>query len=372
MRIPKPQHESGIAMIIVMLVIVVLSVLAGGFAYSMKVETKLARNTSWESDMEWLGRSGVELGKYALAMQLTLPPPESMYTGLNQFWAGAPPNPTNEVFFGMSLKDVPLGAGKFTVSIVDMERKFNLSAITEANPIFLDRALKLIGADSADIPVVIDSYLDWIDNDKGKTHLDGAETDDYLNSASPYCAKNGPVDDIRELLLIKGMTPQIFWGTARVGEAIEVRSKSPLRRAMSPYLQSLPQNQSSGVGLVDLFTPISGQQQININTASAEVLQLIEGVDVGMAQAIVQARNGPDGQPSTEDDIPFINIRDALSAIPEVDPAIAGVLQRFCAVHSRVFEITVDAEIGNYKRRFVALVNRANRTDVQTLYFTWK
>src|SRR3954464_15310291 len=134
MRIPPPRHDRGIAMIIVMLVIVVLSVLAGGFAYSMKVETKLARNTSWESDMEWLGRSGVELGKYALAMQLTLPPPESMYTGLNQFWAGAPPSPTNEVFFGMSLKDVQLGDGKFTVSIVDMERKFNLSAVTEANP----------------------------------------------------------------------------------------------------------------------------------------------------------------------------------------------------------------------------------------------
>ena len=34
--------------------------------------------------------------------------------------------------------------------------------------------------------------------------------------------------------------------------------------------------------------------------------------------------------------------------------------------------ITVDAEIGNYKRRFVALVNRANRSQVDTLYFTWK
>ena len=75
MRIQKPRKDRGIAMVIVMLVIIVLSVLAAGFAYSMKVETKLARNTTWESDMEWLGRSGVELGKYALGMQLSLPPP---------------------------------------------------------------------------------------------------------------------------------------------------------------------------------------------------------------------------------------------------------------------------------------------------------
>ena len=40
-------------MIIVMLVIVVLSVLAGGFAYTMKVETRLAANNAYESDMEW-------------------------------------------------------------------------------------------------------------------------------------------------------------------------------------------------------------------------------------------------------------------------------------------------------------------------------
>ena len=64
MVILTPRKDRGIAIIIVMIVIVVLSVLAGGFAYTMKVETKLARNSSYESDMEFLGRSGVELGRY--------------------------------------------------------------------------------------------------------------------------------------------------------------------------------------------------------------------------------------------------------------------------------------------------------------------
>ena len=68
-----PGGVSGIAMIIVMLVIVVLSVLAGGFAYTMKVETRLAANNAYESDMEWLGRSGVELARYAIREGLTVP-----------------------------------------------------------------------------------------------------------------------------------------------------------------------------------------------------------------------------------------------------------------------------------------------------------
>ena len=67
------QPARGIAMIIVMVVILVLAGLAGGFVYSMKVETQLARNNSFESDFQWLGRSGVELARYVLAMELQTP-----------------------------------------------------------------------------------------------------------------------------------------------------------------------------------------------------------------------------------------------------------------------------------------------------------
>src|ERR1051325_2639102 len=256
-----PRKNRGIALIIVMMVILVLAVLAGGFAYSMKVETRLARNTAWESDMEWLGRSGVELGKYCLAMHLASPAPENLYSGLNQLWAGGPPNPTNEVLAGINLKDDELGPGKFTVTIQDLERKFNLSAITEANPLILERALTLVGADSSDIPTIIDSYFDWVDADN-KTHLAGAESADYLRMPAPYYAKNGPVDDIRELLLIKGMNEQIFWGTTRVGPALDSSGRpSRMKRPMSPYLESLPQMPTSGVGLYDLFVPFHGAGQ---------------------------------------------------------------------------------------------------------------
>ena len=371
MRFDSPRKDRGIALIIVMMVILVLAVLVGGFAYSMKVETRLARNTAWESDMEWLGRSGVELGKYCLAMHLASPAPENLYSGLNQLWAGGPPNPTNEVLAGIKLKDVDLGPGKFTVTIQDLERKFNLSAITEANPLILERALTLVGADSSDIPTIIDSYFDWVDADN-KTHLAGAESPDYLRMPAPYFAKNGPVDDIRELLLIKGMTEQIFWGTARVGNSLDRGAKAgPVKRRLSPYLESMQNVPTSGVGLFDLFVPFHGAgNRVNINTASAEVLQ-VAGLDPGMASALISARNGPDGQPGTDDDIPFLNMNDALGAIG-ADPQTAAAVGASFTTMSRVFEITVDAEIGTFRCRFVALVDRRSRTDVTTLSFTWK
>jgi type II secretory pathway component PulK len=364
MRFQPPRQDRGIAIIIVMMVILVLAVLAGGFAYSMKVETRLARNTAWESDMEWLGRSGVEYGKYCLAMHLASPPPENSYAGLNQVWAGGPPNPTNELLADFPLKDVPLGPGKFTVTIQDLERKFNLSAITEANPGILERALLLVGADSADIPTLIDSYFDWVDPDH-KTHLAGAENPDYLRMPAPYYAKNGPVDDIRELLLIKGMTEEVFWGPA--SDRIAPRS----RRPMSPRPANTPNMPMLNVGLYDLFVPFHGAgNRVNINTASVEVLQ-VAGLDPGMASALIAARSGPDGQSGTDDDIPFLNMNDALGAIG-ADPQTAAALGGAFTTMSRVFEITVLAEIGPYQRTFTALVDRRQRNDVTTLSFTWK
>jgi type II secretory pathway component PulK len=109
---------------------------------------------------------------------------------------------------------------------------------------------------------------------------------------------------------------------------------------------------------------------VNINTASAEVLE-VAGLEPQMASAVVSARNGPDGQPGTDDDIPFININEALGVMG-ADAATAAPLMRMFTIQSRVFEIKVEAQIGNYVRTFTALVDVRSPREVQTLSFTWK
>ena len=82
MKIPVQTKSNGIAIIIVMIAILVLSIMAAGFAYSMKVETKLAQNAENEEQLLWLGRSGVELARWVLAQE------KCPYDSLNQIWAG--------------------------------------------------------------------------------------------------------------------------------------------------------------------------------------------------------------------------------------------------------------------------------------------
>ena len=83
----KMQHRSsacGMALIMVMIAVAVFSALAAALAFSMKVETKLARNADDEQQLLWLGRSGVELARWVLSQH----PVSERYDSLNQIGGG--------------------------------------------------------------------------------------------------------------------------------------------------------------------------------------------------------------------------------------------------------------------------------------------
>ncbi|MCF7668289.1 MAG: general secretion pathway protein GspK [Verrucomicrobia bacterium] len=358
-------RNDGIALIMVMIVITVLGILAGGFAYSMKVELQLAKNQNNSVEMEWLGRSGLEFAKYILGQQLA----ESgePYDALNQKWAGGT-GVTNEVMMGISLENNKLGNGEFSLEIIDLERKFNINL---ANNAVLNRALELIGFDVIDSSAVVDSIMDWRDSDDDP-HLTGVESDFYLNLENPYHCKNGPLDHISELLMINGVTPEMYYGPSAFegdsGLLISRRSK------YTPFSSQL-QDEVSDVGLYDmglkdLFTTTSGRL-INVNTAPPAVLQLIPMVDKMIAQSIVQIRAGPDGREGNEDDTPFRNIGELIN-VPGIMPETVDRLNRYLTVRSTTFEVHINARISGYKREYVAVMRRNGPSDFSVLYFTWE
>lgn len=356
MKIKPPSPSAGIAMIIVMVMIFVLGILAAGFAYSMKVETKLASNTSLESDLEWLGRSGVELARYVLAQQLSIP---ENFDSLKQKWAGGPGN-TNDALAEISLENNRVGEGIFSIKIIDMERKVNINVAGEA---LLQQALTLIGVDAAGFSTIVNSIQDWREPGNN-SRISGAKSDYYLELNPPYVAKNGPIGDLSELLLVKGITPEMYWGPGGSNQ-----SSQAIQPVRSIYNQPLAMG-STAVGLVDLFTAVSFPL-ININTASAAVLQLLPGVDANTAAGIIQARSGFDGAEGTEDDIPFQNPGELIN-VPGMSPQFVGQVRNLCGVRSYTFEVHVDAQIYQYKRRFVALLRRLSARDVRVLYMHWQ
>jgi len=91
-------------------------------------------------------------------------------------------------------------------------------------------------------------------------------------------------------------------------------------------------------GLKDLLT-CWGDGQVNINTASAEVLNCIPDADEGIVGAIDAFRKGGDGILGTEDDQDFKDWAD-LTAKAGLGGDSLAALQQYCKFDSQVFTIT--------------------------------
>ncbi len=76
----------------------------------------------------------------------------------------------------------------------------------------LQEIVALCGAESGtEITSITNSILDWIDEDDLK-RLEGAEKKYYLSLSKPYLPKNAPMQDMRELLMVRGVSRDIFYG----------------------------------------------------------------------------------------------------------------------------------------------------------------
>jgi general secretion pathway protein K len=347
----RQNSRNGMALIMVMIAIAVFSALAAALVFSMKVETKLARSAEDEQQLLWLGRSGVELARWVLSQH----PPSEPYDSLNQIWAGGPGGPaeTNSVLTSIDLSHYAIGDGSVAVKIVDLERKANINTATTPE---LQQALTLMGVDADDISVVSDSVQDWIDADSAP-RVAGAEDDYYQGLTPPYHAKNAPIDDLSELLLVKGVTPEMYYGTSSSNSPVSQQTQHPkLGFGTAPG-----QEPDYPFGLKDIFTAVSSGK-ININTADVNVLQIIPGMDTNSAAALIEQRAGPDGVDGTSDDTPFR----AVTGLPK------QVNASLLAVSSSAFEVHVTAKIGDSSRDFTAILYRNTGTDIQVVSFWWK
>ena len=365
MKIRLQSSSSGIALVIVMLVILVLATLAGAFALSMKVEVTLARNSNYESELEWLGRSGVELAKFVIAEQAKIPG-EGSYESLNQKWAGGQGGiaGSNSVLAQISMDNIPLGGGTISVKVTDLERKFNINVADK--PVLQQALVVLMGVDASLVSTISDSILDWIDKNDDNL-LSGAESAYYMGLNPPYVAKNGPLDDISELLLIKGIldNPEIYWGSASTNHSI-----SAFQSRGNPVFPDRQQPWYP-VGLVDIFTTLSNGR-ININTASVTTLQMIPGMDENIAAALVKYRSGLDGTEKTEDDVPMRSVND-LGRIPGMRADTVSQISRYCDVRSSTFEVQVDVDFNGVTRQYISVIRKGTRAgDFGILKFYWK
>jgi len=152
-----------------------------------------------------------------------------------------------------------LGEGDYAVRITDESGKIDINTLNDTSGIILKTLLINMGVQDENADTIVDSILDWKDADD-LVRLHGAESDYYMSMSNPYKAKNANFDTLEELVLVKGMSYDIFFGN------------------------------EGKKGLVDLITINSNMNIINVNAAPKEVLMAVPGITPEIADAIISYR----------------------------------------------------------------------------------
>lgn len=200
------QSQSGIALITVILIISILVAAALELNRSSRADVYDAANLSDGIKLGYIAKSGF----YGAAVLLVNA--QNEYETLRDDWAHA------EILSAQSKSFFP--NGYFIVRIEDEKGKIPLNklvvggAVNENIKAVLLRLLELPEFDLKENQAaeILDAIIDWIDENDDVTGR-GAESSYYLSQALPYTAKNTPLDCIDELLMIKGITSELFAGT---------------------------------------------------------------------------------------------------------------------------------------------------------------
>ena len=250
------RDERGFALLAVILVLALMSVVVTEFAFSMRLEASMVRAFRDSVLARNLAEAGIQQGIREILTDANV-------VGLDdkgQVAFYSVPAGSTELKRVPSLERtaVPLGSGAFTYRITDEEGRLNVNAgVTDRT----QRLLSAIGVDKIERDTIVDSIEDWRDaNDTNR--MNGAESDDYLKLPVPYRARNGNFQDTDELLQVKGMTPDIYYG-----------------HDDKPGLASVVTARSRGT--------------VNINTAPAPVLSALGLSDAEISDIVSARTNSP-------------------------------------------------------------------------------
>lgn len=267
-----PLNQRGIALIVVILMITVIIALTIQFNRVSRSEVYDAANLSDGIRLRYVAKSG-----YNAALALLLNHKQNFDT-LTQEWAQ-----TDELSkrfegffdFGAALVLVEDESGKIPVN------RFLTGGVV--NPVIKEMLISLLSLpefrlEAERVQEIIDSLKDWIDSDNEVTGK-GAENEYYKSLDKPYNAKNGALDALEELLMVKGVSRELYYGT--------------------PEMPGLEKHLS-----------MFGDGKININTCPKLILRVLaKDITAEMADEMDSYRRNPENEPSLSDPMWYKKIR---------------------------------------------------------------
>jgi len=304
--------ERGIALMMVLWVLVLLSIIALNYFGSNRWNSAATRNLKEETLAYAMAMSGYqEAVNYVLSDK---DPAVDFIDNEGNFWIDTDEK-TQPIEGKRETED-----GEVEIKITDENARIN---INKADSNRFRDLFMTAGIPDEEITGLLDCIRDWKDADD-LVSLNGAESDYYEGLPDPYKAKNADFSVPEELALVNGMKPEYF------KERGEEKS------------------------LLPLITTFGGNT-LNINTVSTEVMQLL-GLDESEIESIMKQRTREAGGWKT---IPQQYASKGLNAM---------------ATQNFRIEVTAKTKNSNLGMRITAVLNRkpglgVGEYKIQTLYW---
>ena len=181
---PMQRRQDGMALIVVLWLVVLLSIMAAGHSKNVHTDTTLAARQVQSAKARALAEAGINhviLEMLAADSDRKLPADGSLFT-------------------------VRVGDDAVTIAIRDATGFIDLNA---AKPELLDAALKACGVGDIARRDLVDAILDWRDGDDLR-RLHGIEDDDYLAAGVAWTSRDGAFEAVDELKYLPGMTQALY------------------------------------------------------------------------------------------------------------------------------------------------------------------
>ena len=211
------QRRRGLVLIIVLVTVVILSLSAYTFTALMQTEEQASRLITRRVQSKYLVDSGIDYTRRFLARdEASIREVGGRWDNAEQFQgvpvAAGVNDPANVGAFTLICSNLDDEANPegFRYGLIDESSKLNLNVL----PFWdeqVDVRTEVLSALPGMTDDVADAILDWLDADDESRDF-GAESSYYRSQSPPYEAKNGPLDSLDELLLVRGITPELLFG----------------------------------------------------------------------------------------------------------------------------------------------------------------
>jgi len=221
MKTRSAHNNEGVALLLALLFVILLSAIVVEYCYEMQVEATLVSSQSDELQAYVAAKSAIAAGISVISSSQqtagtgTTNPPRKV----NPDGSGTPGNDAADTLLDAWTIGVPIqtiNEANMMATIVDEYGKLNLNALvdteTDQPRENVEKILRaLFKARKVELDPT-DAIIDWLDVNEDSQGSAGAESDTYQSLTVPYHAKNGPMTSVEELLLIKGITPAVYFG----------------------------------------------------------------------------------------------------------------------------------------------------------------